>query len=765
MTHLHYALRTLSRHRLTAAVSVLSIGLGLIMSSLLFARVAYDNSVDSCFADTDRLYAVMSRYVIGGQDCGEQRMNYGTLAGAIASELAPMIEGATMTRDFNQEVSIDGREVDNLTVIMADTLTLRTLGVKLVSGSVDALSMPGRALVSTKTVAEHFGGVEPIGRTIETRMFGPLEVAGVYEDWGTETTLPAGILVSQPSVEAIWPFRRWNGGDSWYVYVRLRPDTDVDAFTVRLNQMFQSHAPDTDHVQISLSLKPIRAIHSGQESVRRTSLIFSLLGGLVLLVTALNYVLLCLASLGRRSRVIGVHKTSGAGAGTIASMFSVETLLVFVGAMAFGGFCFYLAMRYMNESIFANFAAYLTLQRLWLIGGVCVAVFLLAAGVPAWIFARVPAERVYRRTRAHAPVWKRTLLFVEFAITALMMSVLAIISTQYDHIMNLDPGFNPHGLAYVRHTSNLAKEQRENIYRSLPMVEDVGWGEGMPGVSYSGEIIDDGSGRGFSTRIDWWESAKTPEVEGIRLLHGRYPTGGGEGEVVVNEEFCRLLGWDPATAVGRVLSAEGQRKVVGVVSDFTTGSWYEPQQPFAAVVNPGMSYKAVLRLKPQYANDILALEAALREAFPTDDMNIFLLSERIADLYKPVVVLRTLMTVAVIVLLAICLIGLTGYMADEMRRRTREIAVRKVNGASTSDIVHALSRAITITAIPAVALGAVAAWLLLRGWLDEFSVQSSRAGAACVLASLLTLLIIIAVTVSLSLRAAAINPVNALKTE
>lgn len=770
MQKIHYAIRILMHARGSTIVKILSIGLGLAMSCFLFARVAYDNLIDTCFRDYDRIYQLKMQFKLGGNELDWQEQCVGKLAEGIYNALGgDMIEGAVMTRRSSDEISRDNETLAGI-VMMADSLFFKTFGVEIIEGDPDGLSQLGKMYISDRMARKYYGDESPVGKMLTGWEEIPLQICGVYRDWGEESTLNTDFIVSLPTIVNHWGIGlRWNGGDSWFDYLLVKEGTDIDDLNRRIMEVLEANVPLTDDFSLKAMAVPLRDIHRGQESVRVATWTLSFLATLILFVTALNYVLLSLSALTRRAKAIGVHKCAGAGRGTIFGMFAIETVIIILAGLVFAAFCFYIARRFAQESIYDNFAAYISTDRLWVVAGVVVLVFAIAALIPSVVFSNIPVSQVFRRFVEKKHGWKHTLLFAEFAGASLMAGLLALVATQYRYVMDFDPGYEPDDLVCIIR-SNEGNEHRESLlkmYSSLPYVEKAAIGSTPPGEGYSGQFIRDEHGSPmFSTRYDYWADKSFADVIGFRLLHGRYPEATDGTEAVINQEFARLMDWTDSEAIGKQFNDGGEYNVTvtGIIKDFVTGNLYDPQQPYMAKVGWGTRF--FLKLKKPFDenfNRILAEEEQLREGATT--YSCVSLGSNYRQTYHSVEVLRTMIMIGAVILLLISLIGLFGYLRDEMYRRSREIAIRKVNGASTAEVIEVICRSVMKVAVPAVITGSVLAWLAGRYWLEQFSVQAPSIIAMYALSGLITLVVITLASVGMTLRTANENPSKSLRSE
>ena len=255
---------------------------------------------------------------------------------------------------------------------------------------------------------------------------------------------------------------------------------------------------------------------------------------------------------------------------------------------------------------------------------------------------------------------------------------------------------------------------------------------------------------------------------GFRLLHGRYPEATDGSEAVINQEFARLMGWKDGDAVGRQFRIYDQNVTVcGIIKDFITGTLYQEQQPYMAMTEDnGWSQRFFLKLKEPFGQSYASLMADEKELMEgASNFSCVSLGAQYRQTYHSVEVFRTMIMTGAIILLFISMIGLFGYMRDEMYRRSREIAIRKVNGASTVEVIEVICRSVMAVAIPAVILGTMAAWIIGRYWLEQFSVQAPSITAMYLLSGIVTLILIALASIGMTLRTANENPSKSLRSE
>ena len=768
MRQIHYVVQTLLRGRGSIPFKVISLGLGLAMSILLFARVAYEQSYDTCFRDYDRLYQVWSMFILDNEKNEPQTMNMGPLAGAILESFPKEVEGATCTCRYLASWPLYyGDHRFDERKLCADSLFFQTMGIEVLSGNpVQDLQQPNVIYLSKSLAERMFGGEEPVGKVISYNHERDLTVRGTFADLPDNTTVGADAVISLPPAWAATQANySWEGGDSYYQYVRLRPGVDVEALNARMEKMTEKYLPARDSWSYSAWVQPLRDTFRQQDDVRRMFTIMLTLGLSILFITALNYALISISSLSRRAKMVGVHKCSGASGGGIFGMFMLETLMVVALALGVMFLLLWSFRDFVEDTAATKLTNLFEGSRLW-VPAATAGVLLLVGGVlPGRLFARIPVTQVFRRYTEGKKGWKRPLLFVQFAGVAFICGLMCMVMMQYHFVMSKDMGFSTERIVATYLPFKTAKEcdNAYNFFRSLPYVEDLSAAYGNPLEGYSGCFINGEDGNTlFSARFDAC-MANYYDLMGIRLKEGRLPRD--NSEVVVNETFVGLMKWGK-DAVGRTVHTMGETvTVTGVLKDFQINGFYAEPMPYIGFTTRQFNNGLHFLLKEPFAENLQRLTKAAAEAFPDKTIDFTSMDEAMQTMYNPVRVFRNATAVAGVVMFFIMLMGLLGYTADEVQRRSKEIAIRKVNGAEASSILRLLGRDVLYVAVPAVVIGVAASWYVNSLWMDMFTAQASMSAVVYILIGVAVLAVIIGCVLWKSWRIAGENPVLSLKSE
>lgn len=769
MKQLYYVIRTLLRGRGSNIIKVISLGLGLTMSILLFSRVAFEQSYDTCYKDYDDLYQIYSIFSAEGEQFEPQKQNCGPVAGAILENFPKEVEAATSIAYFvssplyNGSVRIDARK------ILADSLFFKTMGIEVLSGNPEKDLMQNDVIFLSDDLAQKiYGGENPIGKVISYNKELQLTVKGTYVDLPENATMRPEAVISMPTGWSRgWGNYSWRGGDSYYEYIRFRPGADKEIVNARLDAMIQKYRPEEDKKAYGYTafVKPIRDVYRDEDQVKRMDSIMSILALAILFIASLNYVLISISSLTYRAKAVGVHKCSGASGGTVFSMFLLETGIIIALALVLMGLILLNFQEFIEDTTAAKLSVLFAPDRIWVPLVVVLVLFIVGGILPGRLFARIPVSQVFRRYTEGKKGWKRPLLFVQFAGVAFICGLMYVVMAQYNYVKDKDMGYNPQRVAIgsIYFGGEEEGDPALQFFRGLPYVEEVSSAVSTPVWSYSGSMIEGEGGQSlFSTRFSY-ALEDYFKMMGMTMKEGR-PARASD-EIVVNEAFAERMRWGDK-ALNHPLRAEGRNlKVVGVLKNFHIGSFYQPQDVIMFGYTRTFGNTVHVRLKESFAENLRRLNKDVSEAYPDKTVDFYSMEDQILNKYNPVRVFSNATILAALTMFFVMLMGLIGYTTDEVRRRSKEIAIRKVNGAESSGILELLSKDVLYVAAPAVIIGIISAAYINGMWMDQFAEQVPLSWPVYILIALVILLLIVACVIWKSWRIANENPVNSIKSE
>lgn len=773
MRHLYYTLQTLLRGHGGTVEKLVSLTLGLVMGVLLFAQIAYELSFDRFYPNPDTLVMLRMRNATKGVP--EPEYNYSTYRPAAAdlSEAFPeLVESACLTAAFWKPTFYkDDKKLEDIQTLFADTAYFATTGLTLLQGNPNDLNLMGNAFISESKARELYGDESPIGKVLSVEKLFNVTIRGVYADVPGNTIMPHDLLLSMAAMDWGYGAGTWGTNNFYGILFRLKQPADVDAMNSRIQKAVEQYT-DThlgDDVVTEYSVLPIHKVYRSYPDSTRRLVILGVLGFSIFFVSILNYVLRAVAAMNRRAKLVGVHKCSGADGWHILSMFLWETGLLVTASIVCGGLLLWLLHEPVEELLGSRLTDLFTWQTLYVPLGTVLLLFLVAGVVPGRIYARIPVTQVFRRYTDGKRSWKRGLLTVQFIGVAFIGGLLLTTVWQYHDLMTRSVGFRAEGLAIGIVTGDIQRAQGvADAIRREPYVEAVAGSGNNLLAHYSTNRLTDNQGNFICPLHFMMIEKEMPQVVGMTLLEGHWPQH--RGEAIVGRTTVETIKWGD-TAIGRQLpidlswsGLEEPAIVTGVVEDVRNMGFFQEQTCTAFILNDRIRTFNV-RLKAPLDENLKRLNAFIKSTYPNLALEFTTYQDVRREQNASVSAFRNTVWATTACIILIVLMGLIGYVSDETQRRSKEIAVRKVNGAEASDILRLLSVDILKIAVVAVAIGMVAAWYVSGQWMQQFADCRLLSPVWYVLLALLLLVLVVAVVVCKAWRIANENPVLSIKSE
>lgn len=786
------------RRKSDLIIKVLSLGVGMAIAVILIAKVCFELSYDNVYKDIDRIYKIRTGAVMQGED-----KDFGQVSGAIApgfkAEVPGVLEATRFTGIFNSENFIIDDEGSKVAAehLLADSCFFRIFNRQFLAGEPEkALRSWSGDVAISKTFAEKLGGVgAAVGKQVanEDNPNLKLTVCGVYEDFPKNGSIHADVILS---IEAMSQrsLSNWVGNDRYVAFVKLAEGVDPASLKDAIHEMQKAHQPLEEMEKSGLTLwyflSPLATEHSSRPEVRNLVFILSIIAALLLLVSIMNYVLVAISDVIRRAREVGVRKCYGAESWDINRILLRETACNLGLSLAVAA-ALVLAFRGAIESLLGvPVQDLITPLSVCIVICVVVVVFLVSAIIPAQMFTRIPISSAFRGYKESKRRWKISLLAFQFAINAVLVSLVLIVSFQYRKVLNTDPGYEYRNLVYETFPSYDQTKMNAiaGALRSLPEVEAAELTYTLPFEKASGNnVYLPGDDRElFNIADEYGASEGFFDMMGFRLVEGSVPKG--PNDVAVSKSFVTKMAafadWSDG-AVGKIvnISEHDQVTICGVYEDYVIGDvtdmderpsvrfcwnqdfYTEEYKEKGGYDWAGLMHTIVIKLNEVTPAAMRKVESAIREVAPDSDAEVKAYSETLVNMYDSTKQMKRTYELGALFALLIAVIGLISYVRDENYRRSAEIAVRKVNGAQSSEIVSMLVTDILKVAVFAVIIGDAGAWLVAHYWLQQFAVKIALNPLFFIAADIIVLAIIVSVIVIGSLKIAHTNPVESLKNE
>lgn len=771
-------------------IKALSLGTGVAIGLILIAKVCYEMSYDTCYADYDQIYQIRTVYTQHGED-----RDFPHISGAIApgfKEYVPGVEVATRwTFIFNSDKFIDEQKnVINGECIVADTSFFDVFNTEILSGDPkEAFTKIAVAMVS-ESFAEKLGGVsEAVGQTIynEEMPNFKVEIGGVFKDFPHHSSIKNDVIISMASLVAS-STENWFGNDRYRGYVRLSEGTDPDMLAPSIRLMQEKNYPpelkqmaETSGFDIHFFLAPLKGEHISSARMKNMMVILTVVAILLIMISLLNYILMSVSALVKRSKEMGVRKCYGAaGANIYGIMFKeaavdVATALVVVAAIV-------LSLQTVIEDIVGVPVDALLVRGTYMtVVGVILAVFFIAALVPGYLYSKIPAGAAIRNYRENKKIWKLGLLFIQTGICALLLTLMGVISAQYNKAVNDKPGYEYDDLLWtvLTGTDRSVHQGIMNDLKLVPGVLDVQVSYTLPLDSSSGNnvyLLDNGQENLFNIADQYSGSAGLFDMLEIPFIEGRYPQS--PTEIAVSESFVEKMmefrDWSDGAVGKQVYITEhddqiGAVTISGVYKDYriNTLTNQDTRASIKFYGEVGKDHMPFMAIKvSEVTTEMMAkVEDVIQARIENKDVVVKSYKDSMREAYSSERRMRNTVIIGCLVSIIIALFGLIGYVRDESQRRSKEMAVRKINGATVKEIMGIYVTEIMKLSIPAIILGNVGAWFAASAWLRNFSEKIALSPWFFIIADVAIILLVSGCVIYNSLRISRSNPVDSLKNE
>ena len=770
-------------------IKVLSLGIGLAVGIVLIAKVFFELSYDSFYKDIDRVYTINTWISQQGDE-----KDYGQVSGAVAvgfMEEVPGVEAGTRTTFvFNGDTYLDedGNKLQ-ATLVCADTCFFRVFDRPILAGDpVAVLGKWGSVMVS-RTFAEKMGGTqECIGKQIANADMDGLKltIEGVFENFPKNGTLDYDILLSMDTYGK-QSTDNWNGNDRYKGYVKLMPGVDPATLTDAIRKMQEAHQPlaqlEANGMQFKYFLKPFSTMHTSAPEVRQQVILLSIVAALLILISLLNYILIVISSMVKRSKEVGVRKCYGAEGRHIYGMLSKEALLHIILSLALAAVIIFAGRGIVENLLGVPFQTLLVPQSMMAIIAVLVFVLVISIVVPAELYQRIPVYAALKNYTENSRAWKLGLLGIQVLINVFLVVMMLVIGRQYQRVSHADTGYDYENLFYfdMYDGDRQALSRAVQTLQRLPEVAGVAASYNLPFQGSNGDnvYLPDDDRELFNIADQYECSPEFYGLMGIEFLEGRAPRD--SSEIVVDEKFVAKMAeftdWSDG-AVGKQVYVTGHDRdrmagnanftISGVYKSYLignlTGVDQRPSALFYGEIGSMSSWMphVLFKMQPESREKV---ETALEQALEGREINIVSYEEQMRAAYDGSRKMRNTMVIGAVFSLLIALLGLLGFIKDESLRRSKEMAVRKINGATTRDILGAFSMDIMkLSAVMAV-IACIAAYFVAHKWLEQFAEKVSLNPLYFIGGAALVLLIVLGVVVLNCLRIARANPVESLKNE
>lgn len=816
------ALRGFWKHKLFTLINITGLSIGISASLVIYLIVHYDFTFDKFHKDSDRIYRVVSNFSYQG----DKNYSYG-VCGPLAEAVKSNTTGVEFTAplySLSPDVNIAGKHNELIKlkaqdrIVLADQNYFKIFNYKWLAGSsTTALNAPNQVVLTSERAKLYFPSLsynEVIGKvitydTLKTTVTGVVQSIEENTDFSFHDFISFSSAAPKTALGNNLRLNQWGStSSSSEVFIKLLPHTSATNVERQINAILKKYAPPSpeDIKQKSFrsfSVQSLNDIHfderygtfdfSSPASKTRLYLLLTV-AGFLLLLGCINFINLTTAQATQRTKEIGIRKTMGSSRLQLVVQFLSETFLVTLSAVIIS-ICLTpvilkLFSDFIASGVKADFTHQLDIFVFLFILTVVVSFLsgfypaLMLSGYKPVLVLKNQAQSNNSKTRN---AWLRKSLTVsQFIIAQFFIMATVLVSKQIYYALHKDLGFKKDAIVFIDSPYQRPKVSNNSVManrlRALPGIEMLSVGTESPSSGNTNTTIAvyrDGK-KEINTAVQVkYSDENYTKLYKIKILAGRnIKAGDSTTALIINNEYSHILGFaNPQDAIGKNLDKfNGLKnvKIVGVMGDFYEHSLQSPINPLALLASQPSNQSEFctfhISLKPETADGdwnktIAAVGKIWKESYPDDDFNYQFYDKSIAKFYDQERHTSTLLTWATGLSIFISCLGLLGLAIYTTNQRTKEIGVRKVLGATVTQLVTLLSTELIMLILLAFVIVTPLAWLAMNKWMESYADKTPVSWWIFALSAAIMLVAAVFTSSFQTVKAATANPVKSLRSE
>ena len=803
------AFRNLAKNKIFSLINVSGLSIGISSALVIYLIVSYDLSFDKFEKDRDRIYRVVSDFTFSGQPYHNSGATY-PMATAIQKDLTGIENVTHFYTGDEVKIGIPGKSdpvfKKQANLVFVDDNYFSLLPYEWLAGSSKtAMNQPYQTVLSESNAKIYFPKLEPteiIGKEIIFNDSVLTKVTGVVKDLPKKTDFRFKIFISRATLESRLVSRDeqtdWGSTNSAsQLLIKLSPGTSPVLVTKQVNSLYAKNKKNDpeDHSTAAFTLQPFHDIHfnttynSFGERTAHLPVLYSLLAvaAFLLLLGCINFINLTTAQASQRAKEIGVRKTMGSTKRQLIFQFLSETFLLTVCATILSILVAPLLLKIFSAFIPKGLHFSLQPGIVIFLALLIVTVSFLSGFYPALVLSSFrPVTVLKNQFASHTGntgnLWlRKTLTISQFVIAQIFIIGTILVSKQISYTLNKDLGFKKDAIVYLK--TNYYDTVQSNRFVLMEKLKAI------PGIAMISLANDPPSiNNMWTSTMKYKDGKKELETDvqvkladtnylklfNIKLLAGSNISSSDTiRQLWINEAYMRFLEIrDPQQAIGKLIEWDHKNlPIAGVVADFHQTSLHYPIKPLLFTTLTKSMRAINIALQPQNAEGtvwktaISKIEKAWKQVYPEDDFECIFLDDTIKEYYTAEKNMSKLLMWATGLSIFISCLGLLGLVTYITQQRTKEIGVRKVIGASISQIISLLSKDFLKLVFIAFVIAIPIAWWGSYKWLQNFSYKTNISIWIFFLGGMIMFSMALLILCIRTFKAAAANPVKSLRTE
>jgi len=786
------AWRHLRKNKLYAFVNVLGLSIGIASCLLIGVYILNELSFDRFHKNSDRIVRVTMDYNSGDQQ--NKVALTGTKVGPQFARTFPQVESYARTMKYSRVVSFQDKMYDEKNFLYADSAFFDMFSFPLISGDAKtALNAPDKIVLTESSALKYFGNSDPEGKILKVDGKDFI-VSAVAKNPPSNTQIKFDMVASFTALRAAQIEKWWEA--NYITYLQLNNKDQI----VPLQQQISNYMKGVTKNELKMEgnsyltyhLEPLTRVHlysdlEGFEPNNNIVYIYvlAIVAILILVIACVNYTNLSTAQSTGRSTEVGMRKVLGAARSQLFNQFISGSFLITLFACLLALLLSLFFLPYFNQLSGKDLSSSVLFVPQTIISLIVLSVLVaFASGAyPAFILSNRKVMDILRsgfRITGNNSL-KKTLIVVQFVISIFLIIATVIILQQLSYIRNKDLGYNkdhilvlPADQKIVEHYDDLKKALAQNpgvesVSGAYTSPTNIGWSDGLKktedaskGISVNAIPVDEDFIKTMGLKIVAGTDYTYSDVQQMDTSNHN----NRKNAFILNESAAKGLGWTPEEAIGKSVSKGDEGIVKAVVKDFHFRSFHEPIRPLVIFLDKSMVHQILIKVSgAQIPTTLRALENTWKSRIIHRPFEYHFLDEDYDALYKTEQRAAGVFTAFSTLAILLACLGLFALTAFAIVQRTKEIGIRKVLGATVSDLLVLFSKDFISLVLIAFVIAAPIAFYASNSWLQNFVYKIHIQWWIFVLAGLATLLIAI-ITISLqAIKTSLINPVKNLRTE
>ena len=789
------AFRSLLRHKAFSFINIMGLAVGIASCFLIFLYVHFETSYDNFNTKADRIYRIVADVKTPSETITTQGITSAPIAVNVKRDFPEVEDAVRVTYDDGGYlIHKNDLVIQEKKIVLADSTLFNVFDFPLISGNKNtALKEPMSIVISQTAAKKYFGSTNPLGQNL--LLTGALinsTITGVMKDIPENSQIKADMFISMSSFKQIYgqPTQdsEWTN-HGYYTYVLLKPNADAKKLEAKFPAFMEfHHGADAKRLQMQdyLSLEPLRDVYlkskrSGFETGNINNVrIFSVVAIFILLIACINFINLTTARSVERAKEVGIRKVIGAVKFQLAKQFIIESVIICLIAFALSLLLCSLLLPLFNQlagkqispGIFNN---PLNIVVLFLLS---VSIGIVAGFYPSLVLSSFKPVSVLKgrfATGTKGLILRKSLVVFQFTISIALIVGTIVVYTQLNYMRNKDLGFNKDQTIVINTNFDKNKDVFKQSLALIPGVISSSSSSSVPGGGHTGAYseMENKAGETQKTNLnlyfvdfDYINQYQFKLVAG-RAFDKNFKTDSTQA-MVINESAAKSLGYvSTKDAVGRNFSQWGRKgKIIGVLKDFHYHSLQQDIQPLVMRYEPwALGLISIKVSSTNLPETIKSIQSKWNNIIPNRPFEYSFLDESFNKLYLAEDRFGNLFFNFAVLAVFISCLGLLGLASYSTIQRTKEIGVRKVLGASVSNIVNLLSIEFIKLVLVAFVIAAPIGWFGMNVWLRDFAYRTSITWWVFAIAGTSAVMIAF-ITISFqAIKAALMNPVKSLRTE